>query len=84
MPLITIDLDEITGFGLADLLVLCLLVAMMAGLVVLGRSWGQPFAPVVNIDLAPWALVGYSLTSLARGLAGIVISLGGPRRSCCR
>lgn len=76
MALITIDLDEIKGFGLADLLVLGLLVAMMAGLVVLGRSWGQPFAPVVNLNLSPWALLGYSLASLTRGLAGIAISLG--------
>ena len=75
MALITVDLEEIKGFGLADVLVLSLLVAMLGGLVVLGRSWGQPFAPVVNIDLSPWALVGYSLVSFSRGLAGIAISL---------
>ena len=76
MALITIDLDEIRGFGLADVLVLCLLVALLAGLVVLGRSWGAPFVAVAHIDLAPMALVGYSLLSLSRGAVAILLSLG--------
>jgi NitT/TauT family transport system permease protein len=76
MALITIDLDEIRGFGLADVLVLCLLVALLAGLVVLGRSWGAPFVAVAHIDLAPMSLVGYSLLSLSRGAVAILLSLG--------
>jgi NitT/TauT family transport system permease protein len=75
VALITIDLEEIKGFGLADVLVLCLLVALLAGLVVLGRSWGAPFMAVAHIDLSPWSLVGYSVLSLSRGFAGILISL---------
>lgn len=75
MALITIDLDEIRGFGLADVLVLCLLVALLGGLVVLGRSWGAPFVAAAHIDLAPLALVGYSLLSLSRAAASIMISL---------
>jgi len=76
VALITIDLDEIRGFGLADVIVLCLLVALLAGLVVLGRTWGAPFVAEAHIDLAPMALVAYSLLSLSRAAAAMLISLG--------
>jgi NitT/TauT family transport system permease protein len=75
MALITIDLEEIKGFGLADILVLFLLTALVAGIAVLGRTWGQAYVPVADIDLAPSSLLWYSLISLSRGCAGIAISL---------
>jgi NitT/TauT family transport system permease protein len=73
---ITIDLDEIRGFGLPDVVVLCLLVAFVAGLAVLGRSWGAPFVAEAPIDLGNWSLVGYSLLSMTRGLLAILVSFG--------
>src|SRR5271170_2270965 len=76
MALITIDLDEIKGFGLADVLVLGLLVALLGGLVVLGRSWGAPFVAAAPIDLAPLSLVVYSLLSLSRACGAMLVSLG--------
>jgi NitT/TauT family transport system permease protein len=75
MALITVDLEEIKGFGLADVLVLLLLVALLAAVAVLGRTWGQAYVPVVQIDLAPSSLLWYSFISLSRGCAGIAISL---------
>lgn len=75
MALITVDLKQIKGFGLADILVLLLLTALVAGIAVLGRSWGQAYVPVANIDLSAASLIWYSLISLSRGCAGIGISL---------
>ncbi len=75
MALITIDLEEIKGFGLADGLVLGLLVALLAAIALLGASWTGPYVAAVEIDLSAKALVGYSLLSLTRGFAGILISL---------
>jgi len=75
LSLITIDLDEIRGFGLADLLVLSLLVALMAGLVVLGKGLGAPYVPEPALDLTTHALVVDSLWTLVRGFAAIGLSL---------
>lgn len=75
MPLITVDLEEIKGLGLADLLVLLLLVALLAAIAVVGRTWGQAYVPVATIDLSGSALAWYSLLSLSRGCAGIAVSL---------
>jgi len=75
MPLITVDLEEIKGLGLADLLVLLLLVALLAAVAVVGRTWGQAYVPVATIDLSGSSLAWYSLLSLSRGCAGIAISL---------
>ncbi len=76
MALITIDLDEIRGFGLADGLVLCAMVALLAGLVVLARGLGAPYTAQAPLDLAPSALLGYSLLSLSRGVAATLLSVG--------
>lgn len=75
MPLTTIDLKELKGFGIADLVVLSLLVSLLAGLAVLGLQWGQPYQATVQIDLSPRALVGYSLLSLSRGFGAFLVSL---------
>lgn len=75
MALITIDLKELKGFGIADLVVLMLLVALVAGLAVLGQQWGSPYQATVQIDLSPKALLGYSFLSLSRGFGAYIISL---------
>jgi NitT/TauT family transport system permease protein len=74
VALITVDLEQIKGFGLADVVVLLLLTALLAGVAVMGVSWGQAYAPVANIDLAPSSLAWYSFLSLSRGSIGILIS----------
>lgn len=75
MALVTVDLKDLKGFGMADLIVLLLLVALVAGLAVLGHQWGEPFQATVQIDLSPKALFGYSLLSLARGFGAYIVSL---------
>src|SRR6266478_4946914 len=75
MALVTVDLKELKGFGIADMVVMMLLVALVAGLAVLGHQWGEPFQATVQIDLSPKALFGYSLLSLARGFGAYLISL---------
>lgn len=75
MALITVDLEQIKGFGLADVVVLLILTALVAALAVMGVSWGQAYTPVAEISLAPRDLVWYSFLSLARGSAGILLSL---------
>lgn len=76
MALITIDLEQIRGFGLADIVMLLLMTALLAAVAVLGVTWGQAYVPVADISLAPTSLVWYSFLSLARGSIGILISLG--------
>ena len=75
MALVTVDLKQLKGFGLADMIVLSFLVALVAGLAVLGHQWGAPYQATVKIDLSPSALFGYSLLSLARGFGAYLVSL---------
>jgi NitT/TauT family transport system permease protein len=75
VALITVDLEEIKGLGLADALVLLLLVALLAAVAVVGRTWGQAYVPMAQIDLSIGSLAWYSVLSLSRGCAGIAISL---------
>ncbi len=75
MPLTTVDLKQLKGFGLADMIVLALLVALVAGMAVLGHQWGKPYEATVVIDLSPGSLFGYSLLSLSRGFGAYLISL---------
>ncbi|MFI5181889.1 MAG: ABC transporter permease [Thermoanaerobaculia bacterium] len=58
-----------------DLLVLAALGASVATLVGLARRWEAPMRAAVEIDLSPWALPGYTLLSLSRGLAAYLLSL---------
>jgi NitT/TauT family transport system permease protein len=45
------------------------------GVVHLAHHWTGALRPSVEIDLSPWALPGYALLSLSRGLAAYVLSL---------
>jgi len=58
-----------------DLVVVLAGLAMLFGLVTLGRQWTGVHRPVVEIDLSPWALPKYTFFSMMRGLAAYVISL---------
>jgi len=60
---------------LMDLVVILSGLAILFGLVTLGRQWTGHHRPVVEIDLNPWALPKYTFFSMMRGLAAYVISL---------
>ncbi|MES2201259.1 MAG: ABC transporter permease subunit [candidate division FCPU426 bacterium] len=66
---------ELRGFGTADLLVILILVGMLGGLLAVGQQWVSPFHAAVQIDLSPWALIGYCASSLARNFAAFLVSL---------
>jgi NitT/TauT family transport system permease protein len=58
-----------------DAIVVLGLMAMVYGLVIVGRQWTGVHRPVVEIDLSPWALPRYTFYSMMRGLAAYVLSL---------
>ncbi len=58
-----------------DLLIVVGLAALVAGVVALARRWTAPLRPTVDIDLSLWSLPGYTLLSLARGVAAYLLSL---------
>ena len=58
-----------------DLLIVCVLLALIAGMVTLGERWKSPIREAVPIDLSPAALPGYTLLSLSRGFAAYLLSL---------
>ena len=58
-----------------DLLIVIGLAALVAGVVALARRWTAPLRPTVEIELSLWALPGYTLLSLARGVAAYLLSL---------
>src|SRR6202007_2636553 len=65
-----------TRAGLAvDLVLACVLFALIAGMVALAQRWKAPIREAVVIDLSPRALPGYTLLSLSRGFAAYVLSL---------
>jgi len=59
-----------------DAMVILAGLAILFGLVILGRQWTGVHRPVVDIDLSPWALPKYTFFSMMRGLAAYVVSLG--------
>jgi len=62
--------------GLAvDLLIACVLFALIAGVVSLAQRWRAPIREAVTINLSPRALPGYTLLSLSRGFAAYLLSL---------
>ena len=62
--------------GLAvDLLIACVLFALIAGVVTLAQRWKAPIREAVVIDLNPRALPGYTMLSLSRGFAAYLLSL---------
>jgi len=58
-----------------DLVVVMAGLAILFGLVTLGRQWTGVHRPVVEINLSPWALPKYTFFSMMRGLAAYAISL---------
>ncbi|HEX7253458.1 MAG TPA: ABC transporter permease subunit, partial [Thermoanaerobaculia bacterium] len=65
-----------TRAGLAvDLVLACVLFALIAGVVTLAQRWKAPIREAVVIDLDPRALPGYTLLSLSRGFAAYLLSL---------
>ena len=59
-----------------DLLVVLAGLALLFGLVQLGRQWAGVHRPVVEINLSPWSLPKYTFFSMMRGIAAYCISLG--------
>src|SRR5262245_58395157 len=59
-----------------DLLLLLAVVGLLLALVSLSREWTGRHEPAAEIDLSLWALPGYTLFSLSRGLIAYLISLG--------
>ena len=62
-------------FRWVDLLICAGLAGLLYGLTVAAGDWTGAPRPVVEIDLSPWALPGYTVHSLLRGLLAYVISL---------
>lgn len=76
MALIKIDITkELRSIGVVDLLFILVAVALLGGILALGRQWTGPYQAAVNIDLSGHALLGYCLLSLARNGAAFVLSL---------
>ena len=67
--------ESARGTWWIDLLVVVALAAVVAGVVALARRWTAPLRPTVDIDLSLWSLPGYTLLSLARGVAAYLLSL---------
>lgn len=62
--------------SLPDIVVLCLVAALIGALVTFARQVEAPFSQAVTIDLSPWALPRYTLFSLLRGVFALAISYG--------
>jgi NitT/TauT family transport system permease protein len=62
-------------FNWIDLLVVVGLAGMLYAVIDLGQEWTAPHRATVEINLSPWALPGYTLISLSRGLLAYCISL---------
>ena len=62
-------------FGGPDVLVMLGVVGVVQGLAGFGAEWAQPLQRVAHIDMSMWALPGYTLYSLCRGLVAYVFSL---------
>ena len=68
-------LDRSRRLRWTDLALVAGLAGAIYGLVQLAGQWTGALRPTVEIDLSPWALPGYALLSLSRGLAAYVLSL---------
>ena len=62
------------GWRVADLLVIGLVGAVVAGIVSFAGEFRAPYVPAIQIDLAPRALPHYVLYSLVRGVTALAIS----------
>jgi NitT/TauT family transport system permease protein len=65
----TAFLRRTRGVSAADLVVLGALAGIAFAVGRVATTWTGVLRPSVTIDLSPWALPGYALLSLARGLA---------------
>jgi NitT/TauT family transport system permease protein len=52
------------------------LAGLVFGLLKVGQEWKADLRPVIDINLSPWALPGYTFLSLSRGLIAYAFSLG--------
>lgn len=62
-------------FRAVDLLIIVGLGGLLYGLMASSRQWTGEHRAAVEIDLSPWALPGYTLQSLLRGLLAYGLSL---------
>ncbi len=58
-----------------DVLILVALAGLFSGVLALAQEWTAQGQQKVKIDLSPWALPGYALFSLSRGLIAYLLSL---------
>ncbi|HET9553180.1 MAG TPA: ABC transporter permease subunit, partial [Anaeromyxobacteraceae bacterium] len=72
----TAFLRQSRRLGWADLAVVGALGGVVFAASRLVGGAALPLRPAVDIDLSPWALPGYALLSLSRGLAAYALSLG--------
>ena len=75
----TATLHRARRFSWVDLLVVVALGGLLYAVIALAGEWRAEHKATVQINLSPWALPGYTLMSLARGLIAYVISLGSGR-----
>ena len=71
----TAALHRARAFSWVDLLVVVGLAGILFAVIDLASEWTAPHRATVEINLSPWALPGYTLISLARGLIAYCISL---------
>ncbi|HEY2827080.1 MAG TPA: hypothetical protein VGJ04_05715, partial [Pirellulales bacterium] len=62
-------------FNWVDALLVIGLGGILYAVIDLGEEWTAPHRATVDINLSPWALPGYTLISLSRGLLAYCISL---------
>jgi NitT/TauT family transport system permease protein len=71
----TAALHRARRFNWIDALVVVGLGGILYAVIDLASEWTAPHRATVEINLSPWALPGYTLISLARGLLAYCISL---------
>ena len=71
----TAALHRARAFSWVDLLVVVGLAGILFAVFDLASEWTAPHRATVEINPSPWALPGYTLISLARGLIAYCISL---------
>jgi NitT/TauT family transport system permease protein len=68
-------LQRARQFSWVDVMVMVGVAGLLYAVIDLASQWTAPHQEKVEINLSPWALPGYTLISLARGLLAYVISL---------
>jgi NitT/TauT family transport system permease protein len=75
MSIFRINIPLRRTVALTDIFVLAALLAVLYGLLMVGRQWTDVLRPHVVIDLSPWSLPKYTFFSLIRGLLAYGFSL---------